>query len=921
MYKKLMFLVCAVLVLGLSGQAFAVAVKSYWHMDTGLYWYRMYDQVPGASYELHVGTEDPVIANYTFTCDEVVGTLTSATIVAANGDGEPHNSTILPTDQGDNPSYTEVFSPDGSCPYYMKFTWTAAGSGKGHIIVEHPGPAHPVGATLSGAASFNEDWGSGLGGSGSGPVYGPVLLEARIQFASAASGDFESVSPATLQVVIENPEEGITYAVDYAATGGTATAGDDYILAPGTLTFNPGETSKTILIDIIDDGINEDDETIIVELSNPTGGDVVLGDITEHTYTIHDPRVEVSFAAAAGGDSETVTTVEVPVELSAGAPGPVTVDYSATGGTATGGGVDYIMEPGTLSFEPGETSKTISIQVVDDTLEEDDETIELTLSNVTGLAKLGPLTQHIYMIFDKKPSCSDSGDLNNDGIVDEVDLGLFADDWLWTGQVGGYNDSDLDCDGKVDSGDYCVFANQWGEESALLQIVVSYAEALLEHGRDAYGPQHSPLIAAALDRSSLSLTDSAPSIEGIREGDRSLSGANPMHDQDLYQILYALAEVTGREHYAQEADEVLTWFFEHCQSAGTGLMAWGEHISWGFRTETVAGGDTHEFFGPWVLWDRSFQLAQQACVTFAQGLWDHQIHNYTGDFSRHAKWSSHGTGSGQGYPRHGGFYIGTWAKAYEVTQDATFLQAIETVVDHFENSSSSVSGAIPCCTAASRIDIMWPESNLSLALDLWDSADKVPEPLATKMRQRALRTDGIYLSLAHDFSTGGKGFVAGANVHTLQRLTEGPWTDTQIWATAYGKATDAQIAMLSYLRYQQVETAGYRDLVLAAAARYLDSEPDLAITLYPGAIAHAILLMLASHELSGEQQFLDRAGYFADKALEVFMNETSPLPKSSSRHDHYEAITGGDDLMTALFKFWAAKNKPGLALPLVFNAR
>lgn len=79
--------------------------------------------------------------------------------------------------------------------------------------------------------------------------------------------------------------------------------------------------------------------------------------------------------------------------------------------------------------------------------------------------------------------------------------------------------------------------------------------------------------------------------------------------------------------------------------------------------------------------------------------------------------------------------------------------------------------------------------------------------------------------------------------------------------------------------------------------------------------------MLASHELSGEQQFLDRAGYFADNALEVFMNETSPLPKASSRHDHYEAITGGDDLMTALFKFWAAKNKPGLALPLVFNAR
>ena len=99
---------------------------------------------------------------------------------------------------------------------------------------------------------------------------------ARVGFDSEASGDLETVSPAVLTVAVEYAEQGQAYTVDYAATGGTAMPGVDYTLTPGTLTFNPGETSKTISIDIVDDGIDEEDETIIVELSNATGVDVIL---------------------------------------------------------------------------------------------------------------------------------------------------------------------------------------------------------------------------------------------------------------------------------------------------------------------------------------------------------------------------------------------------------------------------------------------------------------------------------------------------------------------------------------------------------------------------------------------------------------------------------------------------------------------
>ena len=305
-------------------------------------------------------------------------------------------------------------------------------------------------------------------------------LVPQIEFESADSGDFETVSPAELTVLLRSPEEGQTYTVDYAAVGGTATAGLDYIMPGGgpacwgsatqchgdtdndgevkgsdflvlkaswykcdpepgydacadfdrdgcvkgsdflilksnwyqavdadcpseggsnTLEFAPGETSKTISIEIIDDGRDEEDETIVVELSNPTGGDVQLGGITQHSYTIIESEPSVSFDTSSSGGGESVTPTTVAVSLSHLWSEAVTVDYAVTGGTATGGGVDYILADGTLVFNPGETSKTISIIIVNDGVDEDNETIVITLSNPNN-ATLGSKTQHTYTIID-----------------------------------------------------------------------------------------------------------------------------------------------------------------------------------------------------------------------------------------------------------------------------------------------------------------------------------------------------------------------------------------------------------------------------------------------------------------------------------------------------------------------------------------
>jgi hypothetical protein len=170
---------------------------------------------------------------------------------------------------------------------------------------------------------------------------------------------------------------------------------------------------------------------------------------------------------------------------------------------------------------------------------------------------------------------------------------------------------------------------------------------MIEHGRDMYGDQKSGLLLSALDRHALQPLATRPAPPGgIRREDRAglpwraLTGANPQLDENLLRVLYTLSELTGDLRYRETADHEVQWFFEHTQSPVTGLLPWGEHLSWDvFLDQPISGSTdlTHEFSRPWVLWDRTFQLAPQAASRFALGLWNHQIADpKTGAFDRHA---------------------------------------------------------------------------------------------------------------------------------------------------------------------------------------------------------------------------------------------------------------------------------------------
>jgi hypothetical protein len=197
-------------------------------------------------------------------------------------------------------------------------------------------------------------------------------------------------------VSLDAPQSG-PVTVDFAISDDTATAPGDYAAGSGTLSFAPGETAKTVTVQVNGDTDKESDETFDVNLANATGN-ATIADATGVGTIVNDdqpvtapPSVisvnDVSIAEGDGGQ----TAFSFTVSLDSAQPARVTVDFATADGTATAPG-DYAASSGTLTFAPGETAKTVSVQVNGDTSVERDETFNLNLANTAGNATIADAT-------------------------------------------------------------------------------------------------------------------------------------------------------------------------------------------------------------------------------------------------------------------------------------------------------------------------------------------------------------------------------------------------------------------------------------------------------------------------------------------------------------------------------------------------
>ena len=222
------------------------------------------------------------------------------------------------------------------------------------------------------------------------------------------------------------------------AIGGTNVTTGDWSLAPKSDATNTGVTlldagtttpkvrfegagaqTATLELTVTADGTAEGTETFTIALgSDSTFDDAALGTNvgggadphgTDNTFdvTVNDGAAPppgtpaVGFASATSSAAEDAGTHNVTLDLAPAAPsGGLDIAYAVTGTATAGSGNDFTIQgTGTLSVAAGATAATIPVAIIDDSTDDDAETVVLTLSSGTGYT-LGGTTVHTLTIAD-----------------------------------------------------------------------------------------------------------------------------------------------------------------------------------------------------------------------------------------------------------------------------------------------------------------------------------------------------------------------------------------------------------------------------------------------------------------------------------------------------------------------------------------
>ncbi|HVK08922.1 MAG TPA: FG-GAP-like repeat-containing protein [Gemmataceae bacterium] len=192
------------------------------------------------------------------------------------------------------------------------------------------------------------------------PTTPPALVVGDAKVVEGHSGTRSAAFIVTLSAASTQP-----VTVGYSTADRTATSGD-YGAASGTLTFAPGERTKTVTVAVYGDRAGEATESFALDLSGATNATIADG---QGVGTILDdePRIIVGDVTMTEGNKGQTTLFTFTVSLSAAYEQPVTVSFRTADGTASAHKSDYVARTGTLTLAPGETTKTVTLEVKGDT--------------------------------------------------------------------------------------------------------------------------------------------------------------------------------------------------------------------------------------------------------------------------------------------------------------------------------------------------------------------------------------------------------------------------------------------------------------------------------------------------------------------------------------------------------------------------
>ncbi len=183
----------------------------------------------------------------------------------------------------------------------------------------------------------------------------------------------------TVDVIVSlSTSSSLDVTFDYATDDSSAQESSDYVATTGNRAMSAGQISTTLTIPIIDDLIDEGDETFFVRISNPVH--TTIADDTA-TVTIIDNDAAPTLSVSDMSVNEEDGSVSVVVSLNVTSSLDVSFDYATVAdGTATAG-IDFTMTSGSGTIVAGRQSTTITVNIVSDSVDEADETFSLLIGN------------------------------------------------------------------------------------------------------------------------------------------------------------------------------------------------------------------------------------------------------------------------------------------------------------------------------------------------------------------------------------------------------------------------------------------------------------------------------------------------------------------------------------------------------------
>jgi hypothetical protein len=189
--------------------------------------------------------------------------------------------------------------------------------------------------------------------------------------------------------------------VPFTVGGSASGSGVDHNLAAGTIAIPAGAITGTLAFGLVDDALDESDETIVVTMGTPANA--AQGAVVSQTITIQDDDLlpVVALAGSTASVGESAGAISLTVSLNAASGRSVAVQYATSSGSATAGS-DYVGATGTLTFAAGTTTQTIVVPIGDDIAGEPNETFIVTLSNPSS-ASLGAASATVTILDDDLP--------------------------------------------------------------------------------------------------------------------------------------------------------------------------------------------------------------------------------------------------------------------------------------------------------------------------------------------------------------------------------------------------------------------------------------------------------------------------------------------------------------------------------------